>query len=625
MRVWILIIVAFFISIAGYSQVLKNLGKELESDARWKVRMKVNHKMDQALDTLVAQPKKIIQAKKDSSAQKTPKKDQGQENNGMTASVSPDTGDDTQGYITLDLSAYEVFSNGTVTISGNSLKFGNLTEVKLKISGPSTDQTLPVPLNESNGYSKDFNPAAPGDYVITALSSNDKAKQTATLKVHEIGLMNWEKNIQVTDKALDRLKEEVKRAGQSISSKDKAQLDKKIDEVEEQAELAKKLFTDLDEAMKQLKGMDVSKELGKNLSDLNNVLSDQRVKMEQMNDLKHEPYDNTICEYLVIVNEACAAFQTFTNFWAKTVQGILKNIIIDKGVPAAVDAVNDNVVKAGTVKSGAAKVFSKYAANAAFDAESLETKIGKAGMAADVVQFICDVLLKTYCGLFSGELTEDYTITYRNKYNQVWWRYSYQTKAAVTFRYPKSQSGKLIKMKGNVEGNATKFTFFQDPEQMDEFEKARGKAKLYPVELLAPTPVPFATSQYDYLGFGAVTRGLVTPAYFNIPVDADYDPDGGTIKLFLNTPLIDFTDRVEYVYGYVAISMGIPIVTVIKYPINKVKRTLNKVVEEHNMLQVTKSAKNSLLVKGDGTTHIGVASSAIEHLISYSLTAKNDN
>ena len=62
-----------------------------------------------------------------------------------------------------------------------------------------------------------------------------------------------------------------------------------------------------------------------------------------------------------------------------------------------------------------------------------------------------------------------------------------------------------------------------------------------------------------------------------------------------------------------------------KYPINKVKRTLNTVVKENNELQVTKNANNGLLIKGSGTKHIGEPSSAIEHLISYTLTAKNDN
>jgi hypothetical protein len=40
---------------------------------------------------------------------------------------------------------------------------------------------------------------------------------------------------------------------------------------------------------------------------------------------------------------------------------------------------------------------------------------------------------------------------------------------------------------------------------------------------------------------------------------------------------------------------------------------------------VTKDAKNNLLVKGSGERHIGSPGEPIEHKISYTLTAKNDN
>ena len=46
---------AFVIETKCEAQILKKLGKEIESDARWKVRMKADHKMDQALDTHNAQ------------------------------------------------------------------------------------------------------------------------------------------------------------------------------------------------------------------------------------------------------------------------------------------------------------------------------------------------------------------------------------------------------------------------------------------------------------------------------------------------------------------------------------------------------------------------------------------
>jgi hypothetical protein len=181
-------------------------------------------------------------------------------------------------------------------------------------------------------------------------------------------------------------------------------------------------------------------------------------------------------------------------------------------------------------------------------------------------------------------------------------------------------------MKGNIEGNATEFKFFQDVEQMDAFkEQMKGRAKLTPIPLWKPVSVSFATSQKDELGFGAVARGIATPSYFNIPIDAEYDTETETIKVFLNDPILDFTPLVKYTYGYIAIAAGIPLVTRVDFPINKAKLTLNAVVYQNNELQVTKDAKNNLSIKGKGERHIGSQADPIEHQINFTLTAKNAN
>ena len=342
--------------------------------------------------------------------------------------------------------------------------------------------------------------------------------------------------------------------------------------------------------------------------------------------VKHQPYDNTICEYLVVLNEACAAFSTFTNIWSKSLLTVLKNITLDKGIPKAVEVANN---KAGVIPPDYDAQFkqpAKLFAAAKFDVESLTSKSGAAGFTGDIIQFASDFLMKKYCGVFKGELKHDYAITYRNKLGTTWWKYSYQTKAAVTLRYPKASSGKIIKMKGNIEGNAVKFDFYQDVEQMDDFaEQMKSRAKPIPYELYHPIAVPFATSQKDELGFGAIARAVATPAYFNIPIDAEYDTDEETIKLYLNDALIDFGLMVKYVYGYVAIAAGIPLITKVDFPVNRAKLTLNAVVSKNNELKVTKDSKNNLTISGNGTRHIGEATSQIEHMIDYSLTAKNDN
>jgi hypothetical protein len=92
-------------------------------------------------------------------------------------------------------------------------------------------------------------------------------------------------------------------------------------------------------------------------------------------------------------------------------------------------------------------------------------------------------------------------------------------------RYPKTaEQGNMAKMKGNIEGNATDFKFFSDANKKDDFKqqsKGRNFAKIS--FFIKPLFVPFATSKKDVVGFGVAARAVATPAYFNIPVDAEYN------------------------------------------------------------------------------------------------------
>jgi len=252
-------------------------------------------------------------------------------------------------------------------------------------------------------------------------------------------------------------------------------------------------------------------------------------------------------------------------------------------------------------------------------------KITAANFTADVASFATTFLLKKYCGVISGTISHDYQIIYRNKLGTTWWKYDYKTAASINLRYPKNTSGgKVIKMKGCIEGNATQFNFFQDVEQMDDFkEQMKGRAKLTAIPIHKPIALPFSSTKYS--GLGAIARGMGTPSYFYIPIDAEYDVEADKIKIFLNEALVDFTALVNYTYGYVGIAAGIPLVTRVKFPINKAKLTLNAVVSKNNEWEVSRDAKNNLIIKGKGERKIGSGDSEMEHNISYTLTAKNEN
>lgn len=623
--------IAFFLLMGNitYSQILKRVLNDAKNQAESKVRSKAIQKTDQAIDSLLT-PSEKKSSEKNKTA--TPSK---QPASAATSNGESGEGMDVgEGFVQLSTSADEVFKGGTVVITGSSVKYGDLKTVKLEITGNGATESATLTLKEDGTFAGGWQAKEVGLYTITIISSDGKDKKSKQVKVVEMELIDWcDDSIEETQRALDKLKKESAKVKQGIGQKDRQQLEQKLKEVEQNAQAATRLFNSLNTAIKQTarllrKGEVLPPELVDNLSQLNDHLSQQHKEMETVNNTAdHEPYDNSICEYIVMTNEALAAFSTFTNFWAKSVTGVIKNILLDKAVPKQVEIINQNTVQAGQTTEFVGKEGAKIFATALDDAKALESVAGKAGIAGDVGQFLTEVLLKQYCGVFKGELAHKYTIIYRNKDNIIWWQYSYTTQSVITFRYPKSTSGSIIKMKGNIEGNATSFRFTEDMEEEDSFkEKMKTHRTMNHIPVWGPKSVPFSTAQGDVMGFGSIFRGIATPASFNIPIDADYNADDGTIKLMLNEPLIDFSPFVKYTYVFLKVSLsGIPLFTRVDFPINKAKPTLNAVVSRNNQLKVTKDAKNNLIVKGGGERHIGSADAEIEHKISYTLTAKNDN
>jgi hypothetical protein len=621
------------------AQLLKKIGDKVKQDAEWRVRYKADRQVDKALDSVIEAPRKIIDKKKEKNKNKTTtvSGDNNKENvSGNLNSTASDENDMTpkDGFITLQLSATTVFAGGTLLISGESVKYKSLNQVEVTINGPSTKDVKPVALTADGKFTTGWYASdKPGEYIVTAKSSDKKSVQSAKFTVYKLpGLENWcDENIAVTNKAYDKLKDEVDRVKGEISSKDKAELQKKIDEIKENVDAAIKLFQDLNTAGKEIarlakSGTNLSPNLAGNLSALNNTLEDQRKKMKQIEEFNnHEPSDNTICEYLVMVNEACAAFSVYTNIECLAIKGIIKNIALDKGVPTTVGTMVNNRLPPDLEFTG--KESAKIFATSLVDAESLSTKLGQAGFAGDLVQFATDVLMKKYCGVFKGHLTHNYTIEFRNSSGQNWWTYGVEMKAALFLRYPKENSkGNIIKMKGNLEGNGTKFTFFEDVEKEDGFhEGTRGKIEVVPIKVFTPLAVSEATSERDILGFGAIARGMATPAYFNIPIDAEYDVDAEKIKIFLNPPIIDFSRAVSNQFVFLLVGADlIPYIKRILFPINKANVTLGAVIRSNNEFSVDKDSKGNLSFTGKGNKHIGDKTTTRETELNFTITAKKE-
>jgi len=604
-----------------HSQLIKKILNDAKNQTEWKVRSKANQKVDQALDSLLTHPKKETDKKKNSQSEKRTNQNAAVTENASSSTKETEEMNIGEGFIKLYVSANEVFKGGTIAITGNSVKYGSLEEVKMTITGGGVNEAKTLKLYENGSFATSWQTEKSGEFTIAVASSDGKDRKSEKVTVYDIELMDdWtNENKEETTKAHEQVKKQVSKIESAISKKDKDDLDKRMQQLADDVNLAQNFFDELNHAVKELGKTKTAlpSALKENLSQLNDMLSEHRKQTKGLRELAdHEPYDNTICEYLVMVNEACAAFSTFTNLLGSVGGAILMKIAKDNTPLGQME----NKKSSSNDYSGVVKTPATLFVDSKLSAE----KITAGRFTADVMNYATNYLLKKYCGVISGTLSHDYDIVYRNKLGTPWWKYNYKTEAAINLRYPKTSSGgKIIKMKGSIEGNATLFDFYQDVEQMDDFkEQMKGRAKLTPLLIHKPVALPFSSTQFK--GLGAVAKGTFTPSYFYIPIDAEYDVDANTMKLFLNEPMIDFSTLVNYTYGYIGIAAGIPLVTRVTFPINKAKLTLNAVVSQNNELTVTNDAKNSLNITGKGDRHIGSETSEIEHKIRFTLTAKSE-
>ena len=649
MKQVLVLLLCFLLITKGQAQILKKIGNRIKNDAAWRVSNKVDNEVRKGVDSLFEAPKKIKDKKKD------------KKNNGETATQSPGNTANTtgntnstgninaevqdgngvtqkDGFITLELSANTIFTGGYLQISGQSILYKDYKQVEIKVTGPSATDTRNIPLNADGNYFAEWIASEKtGDYTVTVIGSDKKSKQSATFTVAEIDIIfadDWpEENIKQTKKALDNLEEAVDNAEAGLSTKDKEAMENKMDELRKKTAEVLDFFKELNTAGKEISklarsGKKMSSTLAGNLSQLNRNLNEQASQMKKISEVTdHKSADNTICEYLVMVNEACAAFSAITSIWGKAALTILKNMIANKDAPKTGEAMNTSRVPPGVMFMG--KETGKIYIKSYIKAEAVTSKLNTVGFAGDIAQFATDVLMKRYCGVFKGSLTHDYNIQFRNSDGQNWWTYGVETKAALFLRYPKEKdNGKIIKMKGNLEGNATKFTFFQDVEKVEDLRKLNKsmyKMQVVPIRTLTPLAVSVATSERDIMGFGAIARGMATPAYFNFLVDAEYDVDAGKIKLFITKPIIDFSPAVANQFIFLMIGPdGLPYIRHMIFPIHKVNLTLGSLIKINHEFTVDKDSKSNLSFKGKGNRHIGDKSTERETDLNFTISATKE-
>ncbi|MEI7736966.1 MAG: hypothetical protein WCI49_15965, partial [Ferruginibacter sp.] len=335
----LLVTALFFLCIqTGEAQIFKKLGDKIKRDAEWRIRNKADQQVSRGIDSVIAAPKKIAdknKAKKNNTDPatsnqntSTPSSSSNGNNKNSPANnlnASPEDPNDMSqkdGYVTLELSANTVFAGGSIIFSGESVIYKNYNQVEITVSGQGTRDVKQIPVNKEGKYIASWDALGKaGNYMVTVKGSDKKSSLSAAFTVYELPqLNNWcNDDIAIVNKAYEKIKEEAEQVSSSIGSKDKAALDEKLTATKDKVDILIKLFKDLNTAGKEIaaltkSGKNLSPNLASNLSALNNSFAEKRKKMEQVEEYcNHKPSDNTVCEYLVMLNEACAAFSVYTN------------------------------------------------------------------------------------------------------------------------------------------------------------------------------------------------------------------------------------------------------------------------------------------------------------------------
>lgn len=607
-RILLMIIMLHFCSNEGNAQLWRRVKDELKAKAEQKLREKANQVIDNAIDSIgnKSKNKKDEKANNISMASNQNETMTVQEGISTTgAEATPQDGKHGnktgEGYIELKASTPQVFVTGMVTLTGKSIysKEHAKNKVHILVTGNENyreEKDLIVSAaGDFTGYW--YAPGLPGDYFIKAVSTDGKADMTVIIKVYDILHLDdmAKENIEETEKARKKIEQKIEQAKSSISTAQKSELDKKKKTLDDNITALLDVFHSINDANSQLsknigKGNPLSGNLVHNLSELNDALRKQATDIKKANEeyANHEPFDNTVCEYLVMVSEACAAFSTVASPGIKVILAVLHKIVLDKGPGESPDAAN-------TIGTGrlAATIVTKQSGKLFFTAElkaeNLVGKLGTAKFAGDMIKYVGDVLLKMYCGIYTGEMTQRFQFTFKNSYGAVWYKYGGELKAVLSLRYPKNHTGgDIIKMKGSLEGNATKFTFFADPKEAvaEELKGAYHTSRVMTVTDMVPTTVPFVSASEDKAGFGAVARAVVTPASFYIPIDAEYNVDAGQIKIFINEAIIDFSPIVHNKKFFVIIAV-LPMFRRQEFPIEKAQKLIWGSLREKNWFTVT--------------------------------------
>ena len=497
--------------------------------------------------------------------------------------------------ISVEAAPIVLLSEQPVTLSGNTTPDGTRFEVTLNIVLPDgKSKAIKTKADKKGDYKIAFSDTKQtGQYKVAATSPDGKGTAeteftvTGPTGISQMASETFEELAKTIEDHSEKAKENI----QKLPSSDErdellakaAELDKQLSELKQQANQLKPELDKMAKVLEEPTPVEINADTVVIIGELTHWTTEARAKMDSLKkSLPKERPKPDICETIHAAAEGLRLSGLLLNFFEMGVPLVL-NLATDKGIPALL---NLKYPKRHPLWDQPAK-------NAANLARGMGTFAGGAvGFANDMMTLLVDGLLDRYCGVYSGPIDATMSGVFKHMNNK-YWTYSIKIEGQFVLRFPKdSPPGAPITLSGEIFGNATKYTFWEDVERVMEVPAGGQIVVRRPI-----TPGPFPALYKDPLGLGQIAN-LALPPVFYIPIEGKMDGDLLALKLFdpvkeINSYLL----KNQLIMVYMAFGLPVPAVQHFDFPMQGAHFILSRGMRNPAEIEVTKQGKARLLKK----------------------------
>lgn len=459
-----------------------------------------------------------------------------------------------------------------VTLSGTTVTYEKYNVVTIQVIPPDeTPPTSPTPINlstkcdEQGAFSIEFTQTdRSGTYKVSAQSPIGTGTGSAEFQVQptsgigSLATSKFEELVQVLDENFNTFNDNMQKLPTSDERDQLIQLSAEImsqmEGVKQEASVIKTnldiLLTAMDlppDVLADQPAMELVQELSNWTIEANQHI--ERLK----NLLETQKQQANICDTIHTAGEGLRFASTGLSFYGKGMT-VVNNLAVDKGIPLVLDRLYP---KRGPAYSSSAKMLG----GAAQGVGGLLG--GMVGLLGDGLTLITDHLLDRYCGVYSGPIKGTISADFKHL-GHSYWQYSMDIEGSLSLRFPKNTAaGGAVRMTGEVFGNATNYTFWEDIEKVMQMPAGGFVLAQIPI-----TPGPFPKLYKDSLGLGKIAN-LAIPVIFYLPIEARMEDDNVVITFLEPKKEINsFFLKNRLIIIYMAMALPVPVVKYFEFPIS---------------------------------------------------------